>query len=127
LPAFKNNLANPASGTILSDISKGSRGWLYAALVIFIITGIYLLLTDPNYLGLGNFGNTWSILMLVKHLIIVVMLIVGLWFNAIQRVGPAVRTNIDTPQAFGTFSLYAKIMAAAGVLVLLLTAVSQSL
>ncbi len=127
LPVFKNNQANPVSGTILSEISNRSRGWLYAALLIFIITGIYLMLTDPNYLGLGNFGNTWGILMLIKHLIVVGMLIAGFWFNAIKRVGPDVRTNPDAAQALASFSLYTELMAIAGVLVLLLTAITQSL
>jgi len=127
LPVFKNNQANPMSGTILSEISNRSRGWLYVALLVFIITGIYLLLTNPNYLGLGNFGNTWSILMLVKHIIVVGMLIAGFWFNAIKRVGAEARTNPDPSRALAPFSLYAKFMAIAGVLVLLLTAVSQSL
>jgi uncharacterized membrane protein len=127
LPVFKHNQANPVSGTILSEISNRSRGWLYGAFVIFIITGIYLMLTNPNYLGLGKFGNTWSVLMLVKHILVVAMLIAGFWFNAILRVGPAVRTNPDTNQALSSFSLYAKLMAIAGALVLLITAASQSL
>lgn len=126
LPAFKNNQANPMSGTLLSETSNRSRGWLYGSFGIFIITGIYLMLVDPNYLGLGNFGNTWSILMLVKHIVIVGMLIAGFWFNAVKRVGPEARTNPDPAQALAPFSLYAKVMAIAGVLVLLLTAVSQS-
>ena len=126
LPIFKNNQANPVSGTILSEISKRSRGWLYASLLIFLITGIYLMLTDPNYLGLGNFGNSWSIFMLVKHIIIVGMLGIGFWFNSIKRVGAEVRSNPDTAQALASFSLYSKLMMIAGILVLLLTALSQS-
>jgi uncharacterized membrane protein len=127
LPVFKHNQADAMSGTILSEISNRSRWWLYAALLIFILTGIYLLLIDTNYLGLGNFGNTWSILMLVKHIIVVGMLIAGFWFNAIKRVGPEARTNPDPSQALTSFALYAKLMAIASTLVLLLTAVSQSL
>ena len=127
LPAFINNQASPVSGTILSEISKRSRGWLYSSLLIFIITGIYLMLTDPNYLGLGNFGNPWSVLMLVKHILIVAMLGIGFWFNGIKRVGTDVRVNPDPAQALASFSLYAKLMAFTGTLVLLLTAVSQGL
>jgi uncharacterized membrane protein len=50
LPVFKNNQTNPMSGTILSEISNHSRGWLYGSLGIFLLTGIYLMLEDPNYL-----------------------------------------------------------------------------
>ena len=127
LPVLKNNQASPVSGTILSEISKRSRGWLYISLLIFIITGIYLMLTDPNYLGLGNFGNPWSVLMLVKHIIIVAMLGIGFWFNGLKRVGTEVRINPDTAQALDSFSRYARLMAIAGAMVLLLTVVSQAL
>jgi hypothetical protein len=123
LPVFKNNQTNPMSGTILSEISNRRVG---QARSNFPPTG-YLMLEDPNYLGLGNFGNPWSILMLVKHILIVVMLILGLWFNAIKRVGPEARTNPDPSQAFAPYSLYSKLMAITGSLVLFLTAVSQAL
>ncbi len=32
---------------------------------------IHLTFADPNYNGIGDFSNLWSILMLVKHLLIV--------------------------------------------------------
>ncbi len=126
LPVFMNNQANPMSGTILSEISRRSRGWLYGSLLIFLVTGVYLMLTSPSYLGLGNFGNSWSIFMLLKHILIVGMLGIGFWFNGIKRVGAEVRSNPDTAQALASFSLYSKLMMIAGILVLFLTAVSQS-
>ncbi len=126
LPAFMSHQDDSVSGMILSDISKRSRNWLYASLVIFIATGIYLLLIDPNYLGVGDFGNLWSILMLVKHILILGMVGVGFWFNAILRVGPQLRVDIGVSQAYNRFRQYCNLMAVAGLLVLLLTAISQS-
>jgi uncharacterized membrane protein len=115
-----------ADGVILSKISKCSRSWMYISLLIFIITGIYLMFVDPNYLGVGDFGNFWSILMLVKHILILGMIGMGFWFNAILRVGPLLVSNTGAPQAFVRFRLYSNLMAVSGVLVLLLTAVSQA-
>ena len=46
---------------LLSEISKRSRPWMYASLLIFMVTGIYLMFADPNYLGFGNFGNVWGV------------------------------------------------------------------
>jgi uncharacterized membrane protein len=112
-------------GMILSAISKRSRVWVYASLVIFMVTGIYLTLTDPNYLGIGNFGNLWGILMLVKHILILAMIVIGFWFNAILRVGPMMSSNNSAEQAIVRFGLYSKLMAAFGVLVLFLTALAQ--
>lgn len=112
-------------GMILSAISKRSRVWLYASLIIFAITGIYLMIVDPNYLGIGNFGNLWGVLMLIKHILIVGMIIIGFWFNAILRVGPMMSSNSGVDQSIVRFGLYSKLMSISGVLVLFLTAIAQ--
>ena len=88
IPALKNE-----NQIFLSEISKRSRAWLYMALLIFALTGSYLTLVDPNYLGFADFGNVWGILMLIKHLMILAMIGLGFWFNAILRVGPMMRSN----------------------------------
>ena len=124
LPAFAK--AKPEiAGPILSDVSKRSRGWMYASLVIFMITGIYLMIVDPNYRGIGNFANPWSVAMLVKHILIVGMIGMGSFYNAILRIGPMMNSNNGAEQAIARFGSYARWMAIAGVLVLLLTAFSQ--
>jgi len=120
LPVLAKN-----NGTILSEISKRSRPWMYFSLGIFMVTGIYLTLADPNYLGFGDFGNLWGILMLVKHLLILGMIAIGFWFNAILRVGPMMSSNNSAEQAIIRFRSYANLMAVCGVLVLLLTALAQ--
>ena len=112
-------------GVILSAISKRSRVWIYVSLGIFAVTGTHLTFVDSNYLGLGDFGNLWSILMLVKHLLIMVMIALGFWYNAVLRVGPMMSSNNGAEQAIARFGLYSKLMAGCGVLVLLLTALAQ--
>ncbi len=124
LPAFGKQTPEVA-GPILSDISKRSRVWMYGSLLIFIVTGIYLMIVDPNYLGVGNFTNLWAILMLVKHILIVVMIAMGFFYNAILRVGPMMSSNSGAAQAIAQFDTYTKWMAVCGVLVLLLTAFAQ--
>jgi uncharacterized membrane protein len=126
LPVFEKNQAEPAGRTILSEISKRSRSWLYVSLLIFAVTGIYLTFVDPNYLGIGNFGNPWAVLMLVKHILILGMLGMGFWYNGLMRVGPMLNSNTGSAQAFPRFRQYSNLMAVAGVLVLLLTAISQA-
>jgi uncharacterized membrane protein len=124
LPAMRQNTLD-VIGPILSAISRQSRLWMYVSLVVFMITGIYLMFADPNYLGVGNFGNIWSIMMLVKHILILVMIGAGFWFNAIWRVGPMLSSRNGAEQAYGRFKLYVNVMAISSVLVLLLTSVSQ--
>jgi uncharacterized membrane protein len=112
-------------GAILSTISKHSRVWLYVSLGILAVTGTHLTFVDSNYLGIGDFGNLWSILMLVKHLLIMAMIALGFWYNVILRVGPMMISNNGADQAITRFGLYSRLMAGCGVLVLLLTALAQ--
>ena len=119
-------LAKSGNGSVLSEISKRSRSWMYASLIIFIVTGIYLMIVDPNYRGVGNFSNLWAVMMLIKHILIVAMIGMGFFFNAILRVGPMISSNRGAEQAIGRFRSYVNMMAIAGVIVLLLTAFAQA-
>jgi len=118
MPALSKN------GTVLSEISKRSRPWMYASLIVFMVTGIYLMLIDPNYQGIGNFSNFWAVTMLIKHILILGMIALGFWYNAILRVGPMMSSN-NPEQAITRFRKYVNAMAVCGVLVLLLTALAQ--
>ncbi len=113
------------NGNILSEISKRSRPWMYVSLLIFMVTGIILMFADPNYLGVGNFSNVWAVMMLVKHILVVGMIALGFWFNAILRVGPMMGSNNSADLGIRRFRLYSNLMAISGVLVLLLTALAQ--
>ncbi len=119
-------LSKSGNGSALSEVSKRSRPWMYVSLIIFMITGIYLMVIDPNYMGVGNFSNIWAIMMLIKHILIVVMIALGFWFNAILRVGPMMSSNHGAEQAIVRFQNYVNMMAMAGILVLFLTAFAQA-
>ena len=122
LPAL-SNMDN--AGKALGEMSHRSRRWLYGSILVFAISGVHLMLIDPNYLGIGNFSNPWALLMLIKHLVIVVMIALGFWYNMLQRVGPAMRSNSGAAQGVAKFRQYSNAMAICGVLVLALTALSQ--
>ena len=126
LPALSEHELFNNAGAVLSEFSKRSRVWLYISLLVFIITGIYLTFVDQNYLGIGNFGNPWAILMLVKHILILGMIGMGFWYNGLMRVGPLMRSNTGVTQSVSRFRQYSNLMAISGSLVLLLTAISQA-
>jgi uncharacterized membrane protein len=118
IPALSTN------GFALSEISKRSRPWMYASLLVFIITGTYLMLIDSGYLGFMDFGNFWGVVMLLKHILVLAMIAMGFWYNAILRVGPMMSLN-NPEQAIVRFRKHINVMAICGVLVLLLTALAQ--
>lgn len=119
-------LAKEGNAAALSAISKRSRPWLYAALIVFFITGAWLMFTDSQYLGLMHFGNAWAILMLLKHLLVLAMIGLGFWFNALQRIGPLLQSPNRTDEAIARFRRASYLMAILGALVLLLTALAQA-
>ena len=125
LPALTDDKLETPTGTALSAVSRRSRTWMYISLLVFLVTGIYLTLVDPNYLGLGNFGNLWGILMLVKHILVLGMMAMGFWFNAILRVGPLMSSNHGSVQAIVRFRWYSTAMAVLGTLILFFTAFAQ--
>jgi uncharacterized membrane protein len=120
-------LSKPEMGgsAALGEISRRSRPWMYASLLIFALTGVYLTLVDSNYLGIGHFSNLWAVLMLAKHLLILGMIAMGFWFNAIQRIGPLMRSHIDAAQTMARFRWYHNAMTVCGIVILLLTACAQ--
>lgn len=121
LPVLEQN-----GGAFLSQISKRSRPWMYASLLIFMVTGIYLTFADPNYLGVGEFGNLWAGLMLLKHVLIAGMIGLGFVCNGLLRVGPMMSSNHSAPLGIRRFRMYSNLMTILGILVLLLTALAQT-
>ncbi len=124
LPALQG-IPQELRGCVLTAVSRRSRFWMYGSLVVFALTGFYLMLADPSYQGIGNFGSPWAILMLVKHILIFVMIGLGFWYNAVQHIGPLASSNTGASRAFAQFRRYANLMAVSGAAVLLLTAVAQ--
>ncbi len=114
------------NGPALSEISKRSRWWLYTSLLIFAITGTYLMLIDSGYLGFMNFSNFWGAMMFTKHILVFAMIALGFWYNAILRVGPMMGSNNSAELGIQRFRAYSNWMTILGVLILLLTALSQA-
>lgn len=111
----------------LSRISKQSRWWLYGSLAILALTGAYLTFADPNYAGIGQFDTPWAILMLAKHIVIVLMILFGFWFNAIKRVGKCMLSTSNAAAAYLRFKRYILTMSLLGLIVLILTGIGQTI
>lgn len=120
-------LGKPDKGGVaaLGEVSRRSRSWQYIALVVFVVTGFYLTFVDSSYLGIGNFGHPWTILMLMKHLVVLAMIALGFWQNAVKRAGHDLRAYPNDAQRLARFRRYVNAMTFLGVFVLLLTALAQ--
>jgi len=64
--------------SLLARLRKKFTPMSNLALAVLITTGLIQMSLDPNYDGFMTFDNTWSRVMLVKHIAIILMVIVGL-------------------------------------------------
>jgi len=124
LPALRRALDGPGIATAVPAVERRALPLVLAAIVVFIVTGVYLLVADERYAGIGDFSSTWSTMMLVKHLVILAMIALGVVVDRLARaVGDA--SDEGQPQLLEVLSLAADGTMVLGAIVLLLTAVAQ--
>jgi uncharacterized membrane protein len=124
LPALRRSLDGPSLATVVPAVERRALPLVLIAIIMFVVTGVYLLVIDDQYTGVGNFSGTWSTMMLVKHLVVVAMVVMGVVVDRLARaVGDA--SDEGRTQVLDTLSLAAEATMVLGVIVLLLTTVAQ--
>ena len=127
LPGLAASLDPGARSSALVAIERRALPLVVLSLVLFTVTGSYLLMVDPEYAGLGDFfASTWTALMLVKH--IVVFGLVGLavaidrWIRSLETVTEAKARDAT----LGRIRLAAEGATGLGAVIALLTAIAQA-
>lgn len=122
LPAIGHVVSIPQQAEAMGHVERRGLPLVLVSLATFLATGIYLMVVDPAYGGLGEFGGAWATVFLVKHLAVLAMVGVGMWFDAV-----VVRAVGGGVAAVRRISMIAGIMTGLGAIVLLLTAVGQAI
>ncbi|MEW5989909.1 MAG: hypothetical protein AB1736_01010 [Chloroflexota bacterium] len=100
---------------------------IIGSLIVFLATGIYLMVSDPAYGGLGDVGgSTWATLFLVKHLVVGAMVGVGVVIDALVVRRFAGPRSPDQAAAIRLLVGASGLMTLLGAMVLLLTAAGQA-
>ncbi len=127
LPSLGRSLDGAAMARAVAAIGHRSRPMLVVTAVLFLVSGIYLLVSAGRYAGAGNlFATTWTTMLTVKHLLVLVMLALGV---AVDRLGVAVGSagsEDERRTLAGVLGLATEGMTALGALILVLTAVAQA-
>ena len=122
LPALEKTNKGEMVLPLLGSISRRIMPIILGSILVFIVTGIVMMMVNPAYQGFGNFfANVWSILMTIKHVLILGMIALGSYMNVQFRKG-----FLTPEQSLGFFRTVMNTMAFLGVLVLLLTAICQA-
>ena len=126
LPALERSLSGPRLGQAIVAIERRAVPVLGISVVAFTVTGVYLLLVDPSFDGLGRFGSTWASLMLVKHLLVGLMVVGGVGVHWLAgRVADPDLDDEHQRASLGHLRLAAEAMTGVGAVILLLTAAAQ--
>ncbi len=123
LPVLERQAHGSALRELLEAVSSRLRPFFGGSLLIFLVTGTHLMLINEDYLGLGNFfGNAWSMLIVVKHVLVLAFLALAIFSERAIMV----RISDQQPQALQQFRLTLGANIVLGLLILLLTTAAQA-
>lgn len=126
LPALRRSLDPPAATGTLVAIEARALPLVLFSVVLFIVTGTYLLFMSPGYAGLGDFfANSWSALMLAKHVVVVALVALGIVVDRLVRRAGAASDDAARSAALGRVELAAEATTGLGAVIVLLTAAAQ--
>ena len=78
VPVLPRAVNGPALGRAIPAIERRALPLTLASIGVFLVTGTYLLLTEDRFLGLGHvFGNAWSTLIVIKHVMVIALIGIG--------------------------------------------------
>jgi len=68
---------NPALYQFTDRFRKRFTPWANFSLAVLVVTGLTQMSLDENYNGLLDFSNTWSVVILLKHIALIGMVVSG--------------------------------------------------
>jgi len=123
LPVLERRMQADSLRELLQQASARLRPLFGGSLLIFLITGTHLMLINESYLGLGKFfANSWSILIVVKHVLVLPFLALAVFSERAFLV----QISDQKPWALKRFHLALDVNMLLGALILLLTSVAQA-
>ena len=128
LPVLRRTFNGPALGRLIPAVERRALPFILGSIGVFLVTGMYLLVTDDRFLGLGHFfGSAWSTLIVIKHVVVIALVGIGVYIDLL--VVPDIATpgdEVAQTAAIRRLGRSASAIATLGAVVLLLTAVAQA-
>ena len=80
LPSVKNALGKgPQTKKLMDAIQKRHSVWVYVSMIGLVLTGLLQANRSPAFQGLFTFGNTYSTILTIKHILVVAMISITLY------------------------------------------------
>lgn len=124
----------PGRAAVILDTYRRAKPIVLGGWVVFAVTGFLMTLVNPAYQGIGRFDNTWSALMLAKHVVVLGMILMSGFVNACPAIGlmrpleTALTRNDETQiqAVLKQLRTRERITVLLGAVILLLTALAEN-
>jgi len=125
LPVIRRTVAPRELGESIAAVERRATPVIVGSLIVFLATGVYLMVTSSRYGGVGDLGSPWATIFLIKHLVVGAMVALGVYIDALVVRGFADPGSPGQPAAVRRLELAAVLVTILGAVVLLLTAAGQ--
>ena len=123
IPSAKQVLG-AAAGKLLGEISKRFTPIANYSIIFIVVTGAALTGFNKQFSGIGNFGNSWSLTLIMKHVLVFVMVAVHFYRGLILAPKIARTETVSEKTSLQKLSLnLVKVNFCLGVIVLLLSGI----
>lgn len=75
LPSTKQVLGAETS-KLMGEISKRFTPIANYSIIALIVSGVVLTVTNEQFSGIGNLENNWTLVLIIKHFLVVLMVVV---------------------------------------------------
>ena len=80
MPSTKKVLGKgPQTKKLMDTVQKRHSVWVYVSLVGLVLTGLLQANRSPAFQGLFSFGNAYSAVLAVKHILVLAMIAIALY------------------------------------------------
>ena len=123
IPSAKQVLGADA-GKLMGEISKRFTPIANYSIIFIVVTGAALTGFNKQFSGIGNFGNSWSLTLIMKHVLVFVMVAVHFYRGLILAPKIARTETVSKKTSLQKLSLnLVKVNFCLGVIVLLLSGI----
>jgi uncharacterized membrane protein len=131
LPSATTALESAPKTKLMTEITRRFTPMANISILVLVATGIVIAFHQEKFSGLMDFNNSWSVITLVKHVLVALMIIIHFYRGLIlnPKIGRLSSERNDSQVTrLQRFSLdLVKTNLVLGMMVLLLTGISSSL
>lgn len=127
IPSSKQVLG-AESGKLMGEISKRFTPLVNYSIILLIITGLVLTGFNKQFSGIGNFGNSWTLVLALKHILVLGMVVVHFYRGLVLAPKIVKTESITEKTSLQKLSMnLVKVNFCTGLLVLFLSGVTSIL